>query len=239
VAYYFDAALWSSQFHQGYRRLFRIMAGVNFWTMAAAFAIGLAALVVGGRRRPQFVAGFSTAAMGFSMIGLEMLLLLAFQAVYGYVYQQLAVVIAAFMAGMALGTWLAMRPPARGGMRALAVTQLLAAAAPLLLLALFQAPGAGRMAFPALAAVSGMLGGYEFAVASRMVPRPGKLYALDLAGSCLGAILFSIWLVPVFGFFRTAWLSAMVSLAPAAMAISEKDPAEQTPPPRGRRTPAR
>jgi predicted membrane-bound spermidine synthase len=64
-----------------------------------------------------------------------------------------------------------------------------------------------------------MLGGYEFAVASRMVRRPVGLYALDLAGSCLGAILFSVWLVPVFGFFRTALLSAMVSLAPAAMAL--------------------
>jgi predicted membrane-bound spermidine synthase len=153
------------------------------------------------------------------MIGLEMLLLLGFQAVYGYLYRQLAVVIAAFMAGMALGSWLGMRPAARGGMRALAIAQLMAAAAPLLLLAIFQGPGASLVTFPALAALSGMLGGYEFAVASRMVRRPVGLYALDLAGSCLGAILFSVWLVPVFGFFRTALLSAMVSLAPAAMAL--------------------
>ena len=158
------------------------------------------------------------------MIGLEMLLLLGFQAVYGYVYQQLAVVIAAFMAGMALGSWLAMRPRARIGMRALAATLLLAAAAPLLLLAISHS--AGRFAFPALAALAGMIGGYEFALASRIAPRPGKLYALDLAGSCLAAILFSVWLVPVFGFLRTALLSAMVSLAPAAMAISRTDPAE-------------
>jgi spermidine synthase len=273
VAYYFDAALWSSQFHQGYRRLFSTMAGVHFGAMAAAFAVILALLAVAGRcrlpfvagfstaatrpaRRTRaetfgrlpFVAGFSTAATGFSMIGLEMLLLLGFQAVYGYLYQQLAVVIAAFMAGMALGSWLAMSPAARGGMRALAATQVpaagapllmrgglralaatqvLAAGAPLLLLAIFEGPAVGLVAFPALAALSGMLGGYEFAVASRMVQRPGKLYALDLVGSCLAAILFSVWLVPVYGFFRTALLSAMVSLSPAAMAMfadSGKDP---------------
>jgi predicted membrane-bound spermidine synthase len=52
-----------------------------------------------------------------------------------------------------------------------------------------------------------------------MVQRPGRLYALDLAGSCLGAVLFSAWLVPVFGFLKTALLAAMVSLAPAAMAL--------------------
>jgi spermidine synthase len=225
VAYYFDAALWSSQFHQGYRRLFQAMASVDFGPLAAVFGAVLAVLVTGGlalrdrRRRLAFVAGFSTAATGFTMIGLEMLLLLAFQAIYGYVYQQLAVVIAAFMVGMALGSWLAMRPAARGGMRVLAATQAMAAAAPLLLLALFQGLGAGRMAFPALAVVCGMLGGYEFPVASRIVPHPGRLYALDLAGSCLGAVLFSVWFVPVFGFFKTAWLSAMVCAAPAAMAL--------------------
>ena len=36
VAYYFDVALWSSQFNQGYRRLFRAMAGVDFGTVAGA-----------------------------------------------------------------------------------------------------------------------------------------------------------------------------------------------------------
>lgn len=249
VAYYFDVALWSSQFNQGYRRLFRTMAGVNFGAMVATFGVGLAALVVAGRiltkrrYRRHLAAGFCTAATGFTTIGLEMLLLLAFQAVYGYVYQQLAMVIAAFMAGMALGSWLAMRRAARGGMRVLGITQVLAAAAPLVLLGLFEAMGranstsslaASQMAFPALALVSGMLGGYEFPVASRIffgatVRGAGTLYALDLAGSCLGAVLFSAWLVPVFGFLKTALLSAMVSLAAAAMAMtagSEIDPAE-------------
>jgi len=250
VAYYFDVALWSSQFNQGYRRLFGAMAGVGFGAMAVAFAVVLAALMVGGRfltarrRRAQFAAGFSTAAMGFTMIGLEMLLLLAFQAVYGYVYRQLAVVIAAFMAGMALGSWLALRRGAQG-MRVLAVTQVLAAAAPLVLLGLIQAISrasgtlnlvASQIAFPALALASGMLGGFEFPVASRMVQRPGRLYALDLAGSCLGAVLFSAWLVPVFGFFKTALLAAAASLAPAAMAMLE----DSTPPPgRARRIPGR
>ena len=272
VAYYFDVALWSSQFNQGYRRFFRAMAGVNFGTIFATVGAVLALLVVGGRlatrwtrksvrmsadtarksacATSQFAAGFCTAATGFTMIGLEMLLLLAFQAVYGYVYQQLAVLIAAFMAGMALGSWLELRRAVHGGMRVLAITQVLAAAAPLVLLGLFEAIAranstlltlvASQIAFPALALVSGMLGGYEFAIASRIffgetatgtaVPhRPGTLYALDLAGSCLGAVLFSAWFVPVFGFLKTALLSALVSLAAAAMASradSAPDPAE-------------
>jgi spermidine synthase len=172
--------------------------------------------------------------MGFTLIGLEMLLLLAFQAIYGYVYQQLAVMIAAFMAGMALGSWRALRAPPPRQMRALVLLQIAAAIAPLLLYAVFElvthatSPTAlflvSQVLFPVLALLCGMLGGYEFPIASRIFfaatrgRSPGTLYALDLAGSCLGAVLFSVYLIPVFGFLRTAVLAAMVSLAPAVLA---------------------
>jgi len=252
VAYYFDIALWSSQFHTGYRRLFRTLAAIPFAAVAILAAIVIAALVLGGFRlaqsdRPRFVAGASTAATGFTMMTLEMLLLLAFQAVYGYVYQQLAWLIAAFMTGMAVGAWLAFRLVRGARMHVLAATQFIAAAAPLILLGVFAAAGnanssaglaGSRLAFPALALLSGMLGGFEFRIAGRIffsetrspaARHPGTLYALDLAGSCLAAALISVWLIPLFGFVRTALLCALVSLAPAALALSQgsaADPAE-------------
>jgi predicted membrane-bound spermidine synthase len=114
-------------------------------------------------------------------------------------------------------------------MRALVLLQATAALVPLLLCELFQAltqVSGAQIVFPALALSCGMLGGYEFPIASRVffsTPQarsPGTLYALDLAGSCLGAILFSVYLIPVFGFFRTALLSAMVSLAPVLLVLA-------------------
>jgi len=119
-------------------------------------------------------------------------------------------------------------------MRTLVLLQIAAAIAPLLLCAVFElitnvtSPTAlflvSQMLFPALALLCGMLGGYEFPIASHIFfstsrsRSPGTLYALDLAGSCLGAVLFSVYLIPVFGFLRTAVLAAIVSLAPAVMA---------------------
>ena len=71
-------------------------------------------------------------------MALQIFLLLAFQSVYGYVYQQLAILIAMCMAGIAFGSWLGIRrtcssdsPP----YRAIATTQfLLALSAPALIL---------------------------------------------------------------------------------------------------------
>jgi spermidine synthase len=246
IAYYFDVALWSGQFRPGYRRLFRALASIEFVRLAEGAAMLLALLALIGwmatrhKGRAGLTAAACTATMGFTMMGLEILLLLGFQAIYGYVYRQLAILIAAFMAGMALGAWLCLTAPPKRETRALASLQTAAALTPLLLCLLFQALfrataprelfTVNQMLFPALALCSGMLGGYEFPLASRvffdspMPDNPGILYALDLAGSCLGAILFSAYFIPVFGFLRTALLSAMVSCAPAVWALAGSEP---------------
>ena len=82
-----------------------------------------------------------------------------------------------------------------------------------------------QLAFPALAALCGMLGGYQFPLATEIYLRGGStqaglgvLYAVDLLGGCIGALLLSSYLIPVFGFWKTAWLSAAVNLAPTLLA---------------------
>jgi predicted membrane-bound spermidine synthase len=216
------------------------MARVGFPQAALVVALAGAAIVAVGRFRRGashvcYIAACCTTSVGFLSIGLEILLLLAFQAIYGSVYQQLAIVIGAFMAGMALGSWLALRPWAGRGIRALAWLQTAVTVAPLVLLGFFSLVSRvsgfstlfiiGHLVFPGLALVSGLLGGYEFPLACRLYAGPGRkpvlLYAMDLAGSCAGAMLFSAYLIPVFGFLRTALLMAIVGLAPAALAMAQ------------------
>ena len=60
-------------------------------------------------KRARTAAAFCMAATGFTLMALQIFLLLLFQSVYGYVYHQLAVLIAMFMAGIALGSWLGIR----------------------------------------------------------------------------------------------------------------------------------
>jgi spermidine synthase len=247
VAYYFDVVLWSGQFSGAFRQLFAALAGVSFRRAVevAILLMLLTASLFRWRRRHarRGSAVFCVAAMGFTLLALEVLLLLAFQAIYGYVYHQLAIIIAAFMAGMALGSWVAMRRLAEPGgakpkklMMDLAITQCLAMLSPWLLCAILvgltvvRGPAASglisSLIFPLLAVLAGALGGYQFPVANRIYfeehtgVRPGTLYAVDLAGACAGALLISAYLVPVFGFFRTGELISLVNLLPAAMAAA-------------------
>ncbi|MBZ5707154.1 MAG: fused MFS/spermidine synthase [Acidobacteriia bacterium] len=249
IAYYFDVALWSTQFNQGYRRIFETIARVNFsyvmaWLGVLLLAIGAAVHWLPHRAgRPRASAAFCTAATGFTLIGLEVLLLLGFQAIYGYVYHQLAIVIAFFMVGMALGSWWRLRRSRSSPttlldrkMVMLAGLQLVGAFSPVALYALFVLLSGIRnpmgltlvsqVLFPVLALASGLLGGYQFPLASEVFfagskSAPvslGTLYALDLVGACLGALAVSALLLPVFGFLRSAVLIAAVNLVPGLLA---------------------
>jgi spermidine synthase len=266
VAYYFDVTLWSARFNRAAARWFTTLAAIDFGKILAGLMVCLAALggilvtlaaVFGGRHkevaaaavRRRITVGFCVATMGFTLMGLEVLLLLGFQAIYGYVYHQLAMVIAAFMVGMAAGAWLASRAhrgslasllsasAARSEVGKLAALQIIAVAAPLLLYGLFTVFAraaspiglfvVSQLVFPALAVASGMLGGYQFPLASRVYfagrddsPRSlGALYGLDLLGACVGALVLSVYLFPVFGFLRAALLMGVVNLAPFVLAL--------------------
>ncbi|MGB9072870.1 MAG: hypothetical protein WCC22_09370 [Terriglobales bacterium] len=244
IAYYFDVVLWSTQFKLGYSRWFRTAAHVAFPSVINAvlivllFVAVLLAYVPTRERRARSAAACCMAATGFTLMALQIFLLLAFQSVYGYVYHQLAILIAMGMAGIAFGSWLGIRrirSSDRPPYRAIATTQfLLTLSGPALIFAvslLSKISGmaatwlAAQVVFPALAALGGMLGGYQFPIASEIYlhdtsgqSRLGTLYAIDLLGGCAGALLLSSYLIPVFGFWKTAWLSAAVNLAPALLA---------------------
>ena len=245
VAYAFDVVLWSAQFKSSvaarFDTWFRWAERVPFGKIAVGLgltlliAVALLALLPGRERRERAAAGACVAATGFTLMALQIFLLLGFQAVYGYVYTELAVLIGLFMAGIALGSWLGMRRHGPGGGWTLTATQLLmAVACPALLLAVSgigdvsshaAAWLAARIVFPALAALAGALGGFQFVTAAGIFlggsgrsARLGLLYAIDLLGGCAGALALSTFLIPVFGFWRTAWLAAGVNAAAMLLA---------------------
>ena len=244
IAYYFDVVLWSTQFKLGYSHWFRAGAPIAFSTVIDAvlvillFLAVLLAFVPDRERRACSAAAYCVAATGFTLMALQIFLLLAFQSVYGYVYHQLTILVAMCMAGIAFGSWLGIRrirsshSPAYSSITTTQVLLALSAPALIFVVSLLSKISgiattwlAAQFVFPALAAVCGMLGGYQFPIATEIYlhessggSRLGTLYAIDLLGGCVGALVLSSYLVPVFGFWKTAWLSAAVNLAPVLLA---------------------
>jgi spermidine synthase len=97
ISYYIYVRQWAGQFG----------LGGSLWLLSGA--VLLVVLVSGLILKPAHSAVF---AAGFTGMALEVVLLLAFQSMYGFVYEEVGVIVASFMAGMAAGAYYSsMRPP--------------------------------------------------------------------------------------------------------------------------------
>jgi predicted membrane-bound spermidine synthase len=186
----------------------------------------------------------SVLAAGFTLMTLQMLLLLCFQSICGYLYRDLALMMGLFMGGIAVGAW-AGRSKTIAQLeertnRAAAVNQLLLALmAPMLLVAareLASMEGSHalmpmRILFPCMALLCAIPGGMQFALATRYeeMNNPAQknaalLYAMDLTGGCMAALLLAGFIVPLFGFWNAAWLAAVVNLPPVLLFYLKRAP---------------
>jgi spermidine synthase len=142
--------------------------------------------------------------MGLTTIVAEIVLLIWFQALYGFLYGRIALLLSTFMLGLFLGALLGTRI-SRPTYRWLAAIQI----GFMLLLGLF------RMALPArlpevlaflILFFLGILGGGLFVVSNRLYLRVradyGRGYGLDLVGSFIGALVTSSLLIPLAGLSR-------------------------------------
>jgi spermidine synthase len=166
------------------------------------------------------------AISGFSEMTIQVVIILAFQSLHGYIYHQLGLIIAATMGGMALGAWGAGRlHQGRAPAPWLSLTQAALAAFVVALPLVFSRPFLSPVAlFPFLAMVAGGLGGAIFGLAVQDVPSAagpggvaGRLYAVDLVGGCVGAVLAAGFLVPLLGIPQTCILLALLNLMGSAI----------------------
>jgi spermidine synthase len=165
------------------------------------------------------------AAAGFAGMVLEGALFLSYQTRCGALYQDLGVLLTCFMAGLAVGAWALDGPPTCSGEgrgAGLVVATCTTAVALLCVLATGREIPFGRAAAGLLLVGTGACVGAAFAWAGRdgdgtEPRRTASLYAADLAGGCLGALLGSALYLPFAGLPESAAMAALIGLAMLAL----------------------
>ena len=162
----------------------------------------------------------------------DLVLIFAFQALYGYVYRQIGLLVTAFMVGVAVGS-LGMTRFLERIKRDLSTLLRLDLAIILFsvllpLIFLLAHPYLDRPAvfliFPAvflvLSFLSGLLIGAEFPLANKIYLRTsqslsgtaGLLYGADLLGGWFGGILGGVVLLPVLGLLKTCMVVVLLKI---------------------------
>jgi spermidine synthase len=258
VGLFYGLAYWNALFCPDLARVFTLAGRLNLWSLGlpiigcAVFFVILVKLTKPAPARPQTPAGplegksraaiipIVIATTGFTGMTADLIVIFAFQSLYGYVYHWIGLLIGTFMAGLGLGGLLMTRRLGRIRREKLAILKLEVALVlywallPVVLSSLYAhitqplAFGSIQWTLLLLNALAGFLVGSQFPLANRMWLRgreslrgkAGFLYACDLVGAFVASILVSVVLVPVLGILETCVLAAILKLGSLLLVIA-------------------
>jgi spermidine synthase len=239
---FYGLSYWNAVFSPGLAGAFAAVGRIRLWT-AGLLVVGcslltLVTMQVTGKGKGAVVP-IAVAATGFAGMAAELVIIFAFQTLYGYVYHWIGLLITAFMGGLSLGALLASRRVSRVGRRRSAFIALEVALVlfwvllPVVVTGLYS-----RIGHPVVAAsiqgllfllnaVAGFLVGAQFPLANQLWLEQrraqegagGVLYACDLVGATLGSVIIAVVLIPVLGIVETCVLAALVKAGSLALVV--------------------
>ena len=235
IGYLYHAILWTS-FFDATRNFLPYVDKINigiFILLAFAFFILILLaqkLTMAGLKFPVLI---SSGATGMSQICFQVIIILAFQFIYGYMYYQLGLILTSFMIGLTLGSFLitSFMEKIEDEKSLYIKTQAWMSIYPLILAITLVAvakinrasPTAGNMlqiAFLIMPVLGGFIGGFQFPLANKIWLKDSKdvgkttglLYGIDLIGSCIGGLAIGIIFIPLLGIIQTCVLLSVINI---------------------------
>jgi len=203
ISYFYNSVLWSTQFKGLERNVFSFFSSLRpFWLLDFPLILFILLLIILWlRKKKSSLFLVPLAVMGFTTIVTEIIVIVSFQTLFGYLYRSIALLLTSFMFGLFLGSL-------RGKKRKrIEFGQLLLIQAGFLVLLLLQQLSL-RMNPPEILfflylLALGFLGGDLFVVSNHLFLKEKKNYGLgyglDLLGSFVGALAASSLLIPLVG----------------------------------------
>lgn len=246
LAVFYSLAFWNARFSPYFNWFFRGLTALNLRLLYILLFIVIALLLLLAAKAKRFAhlaIPFCIATSGFCGMMFSLLLIFSFQILYGYVYQQIGLLVTAFMAGAAIGGLVMTKWQERlkSGldtfMRLEAAVILFSIVLPIIIsvfsLYLEQAAVSRifTFVFPGLCIACGLIVGLEFPLANRLYlgrtdslsHAAGVLYGVDLLGGWAGGMVAGIVLLPLLGLAETCLLLAILKICSLGFLFKNKD----------------
>jgi spermidine synthase len=206
---------------------------LTYYESPAVIPLGLllACLVAVTLRPNLFSAG--AFAIGMGGMTLEIILLLGFQIVNGYLYRMTGALLTVFMGGLAAGAYAFLRSRRPASYAAFAISQELLAAVAFVVPTVLcwirssnLSAGVASLFFLGVMCIVSVLAGAAFAIGSALKEGDAtlvssELYGSDLSGSAVAAFFVSTILIPSIGFGGASWVAGAVLLFSGAAAYGK------------------
>jgi len=245
ISYYYDMVLWSTHFKFSLAKIFKKISpkGIYIAAILIYCAILLPIWLRKSRNEVRPVAVLTAVATtGFAEITFQVLTLISFQIIYGYVYYKLSIILTSFMIGLIFGGWWASKiiEKGRGSFLNFIQAQICICIYPLILPLIFLgfAGSSGKFStylgsniiLPFLPIIAGFIGGFQFPLANKLylqsrgglVRAAGLTYGVDLFASCMGALLVSVFLLPILGIPVVCLMVALLNVVSLVLLLRGK-----------------
>ncbi len=237
LGYYYHTLLWSTAYMGGFKEIFLFFSQIKMWQIILFFIVIILMIYLFKKNNPfslsRWSIGFSIVGVGFSEISIEFILILTFQILHGYVYQMLAVLIAGYMVGLALGGYASFSPKIRDKKIPLLFQniQFFMIILPVILgiviiffhdlKIFFTSTEILAIPFTFILIMCGFIGGFQFALGNHLffkfkgsvIKTAGFLYCMDLFGSSGGALFTSAFFIPILGIYKTLVILAFLNFS--------------------------
>ena len=234
IGYLYNLAEWAAHFPGAWLQRWLWTAIVAkralFFVVPGAMLLALGGFILVAKRS---AVGLAIAMGGLSEMVFQLVVLIGFQVLYGYLFYRIGIMVGLFMAGLAVGSFVVWRAGELSHFRVnrgFLLVQGLICWYPLTLPVMFllQPPAVVFMLLPAIA---GVIGGLQLPLAVQMVREAspglgrsaGGLYGWDLFGSCFGALLAGPILIPAIGLAGICLWVAMLNAIVLVVLIMRSD----------------
>jgi len=243
---FYSISHWNALFAPSLRGIFSQFERISLTGIVLLFAIVLFLYFIFRPANGQSIRGGITLSIittGFAGMMFDLMIIFAFQSIYGYVFSWIGILVASFMAGAACGALLitSVLGRIRNHLRLFKLIELalicFSIAFPVVFLAMPPSPGGAegffiyKILFLGLSFTSGFLTGSQFPLANKLYLRrsghlsqtAGLLYAADLLGGWLAGILGAVVLLPVLGLTATCLTVGLLKLTSLTVIATQHD----------------
>jgi spermidine synthase len=247
IGMFYSISHWNALFAPYFRGLFKLFERLSLRAIVIFIAILLLLYFIIPSKRKRFLRGGIPLAIfttGFAGMIFQLMLIFAFQSIYGIVFSWIGLLVASFMAGAACGAILVTKAMDRikDCFKVFARIELAIIGFSVGCLLIVLIPNinlGGSDAFflflfllMVISFISGLLIGSQFPLANNLYVRDDRsltktaatLYSADLLGGWLGGILGAVVLLPVLGLIGTCITIALLKLLSFIVINSQPKP---------------
>ena len=245
---FYSISHWNAVFAPSLRGIFSQIEKINLRSVVLLFAGLLFVYVIFRPKKRHFFQGgisLSIITTGFAGMMFDLMIIFAFQSIYGYVFSSIGILVASFMAGAASGAMLitSLLERIKNYYKVFITIELaiigFSVAFPVVFLAVSTYLGSSEnflifmTLFLTISFISGFLTGSQFPLANRLYlerrgslsQTAGFLYAADLFGGWLGGIVGAVVLLPVLGLAGTCITVGLLKLSSFTVIATQRDSA--------------